>query len=170
MTNTTDDTIKDVDVSETSNKNENPAQSLAELQLQAQEHDGEKFQQATNVYRSASESNMSGFDVVVELYKGMIRNVENAKSAYKQGKLDEMCELIEKTNKILIALQSHLNFEDGGEAAQTLNTFYNGIFGSLAQILRTKTPEEDFDKVLKHLHKVYEIWCKHAENERKQAP
>ena len=126
--------------------------------------DEKKFDKAATAYRSAYVNNMSGFEVVVELYKGILKNVERAKHAYESGKLDEMCNHIQKTNKILVVLQSHLDFEQGGDAAVFLNEFYNGLFASLAQILRKPDPGKEFDYILNQIKPVYEIWCKHAEN------
>ncbi len=125
-----------------------------------------EHQNASSAYRTAYETNMSGMEIVAELYKGIIKNVEHAKESYKIGRLDDMCTQIEKTNKILVALQAHLNFDNGGEAADTLNNFYNNTFASLAQVLRKPNPEDEFDKVLRSIQPVYEIWCKHAVNEK----
>lgn len=122
-----------------------------------------KYSDAATAYRDTYVSNMSGFEIVVELYKGIIQNIEQAKRSYESGRLDEVCASIEKTNRILVALQTHLDFDKGGEAALFLNEFYNGIFASLAQIFRKPNPEEEFDQILAHIQPVYEIWCKHAE-------
>ncbi len=138
--------------------------NYTEIQEQAQSQ--EQYSEATDAYRSSHVNTMSGFDIVVELYKGIIKNVEHAKESYKIGRLDDMCTQIEKTNKILVALQAHLNFDNGGEAADTLNNFYNNTFASLAQVLRKPNPEDEFDKVLRSIQPVYEIWCKHAVNEK----
>ena len=94
----------------------------------------ENYKQAATAYRDTYVSNMSNFDIVVELYKGILKNVRQAKSAYQADKLDEMCGFVEKANRILIALQSHLDFDNGGEASVFLNNFYNGIFSSLSSV------------------------------------
>jgi flagellar biosynthetic protein FliS len=122
----------------------------------------ENYKQAATAYRDTYVSNMSNFDIVVELYKGILKNVRQAKSAYQADKLDEMCGFVEKANRILIALQSHLDFDNGGEASVFLNNFYNGIFSSLSSVLRTTNPEETFDRILENIQPIYEIWCKHA--------
>lgn len=124
---------------------------------------------ASSAYRDSNTSTMSGFDIVVELYRGIINNIEQAKASYKEGRLDTMCNQIEKTNKILIALQSHLNFDQGGDAANVLNHFYTTTFGDLTSVLRKDNPEEEFDRIIGNIRPVYEIWCRHAANE-KSAP
>lgn len=122
------------------------------------------YQQAASAYQGAHETHMSGYDVVVELYKGIIKNVGAAKTAYQDGDLEQMCKLNEKTTKILIALQSHLNHEQGGEAAAFLDSFYTGLFGQLMGVLRKEDPAAEFDAVLERIKPVYEIWCGHAAN------
>lgn len=127
------------------------------------------YQQAASAYQGAHETHMGGFDVVVELYKGIIKNVTAAKTAYQKGELEEMCKLNEKTTKILIALQSHLNHEQGGEAANFLDVFYTGIFGKLMSVLRKEDPAAAFDEILELIKPVYEIWCGHAATNARQS-
>ena len=120
------------------------------------------YQQAMGAYTKTNDENMSGFEIVVELYKAMIKNIRAAKIAHAEGKLEEMVKQIEKTNKILIALQSHIDKDQGGEAAEFLNNFYNGVFGSLARIHKAEDPQAEFDALLENIQPVYEIWCRHA--------
>lgn len=117
---------------------------------------------AATAYQTAYVSNVSGMDIVVELYKGMIGNIKQAKAAYQAGKLDEMCRLNDKTIKILVALQSHLDFEEGADAAEYLNKFYNSIFASLTKILRKPSPERSFDQIIAAIEPVYQRWCEFA--------
>jgi len=123
-----------------------------------------QYKNASSAYRNVYETNMSGFEIVAELYKGIIKNLEEAKRLYKAEKLDEMCHVNEKTNKILIALQSHLNMEEGGEASQFLNTFYNGIFAKLTRILSNDDVAAGYDEIIESIKPVYKIWCEHAAN------
>ena len=128
------------------------------------------YYHAAAAYGNRQSGTMSGFEVVAELYKGMIKFVGLAKSAYEVGRLDEMCNYIQKTNKILIALQSNLDFEQGGEAAVFLNDFYTGVFSKLVLVLRKDNPAAEFDEVHKMLRPVKDIWVAHAENAKKGAP
>lgn len=125
-------------------------------------NNGDPYKQAINAYQDSNTSGMSGFDIVVELYKGMIKNIQQAKLAHREDKFDEMCNLIEKNNQILIALQSHIDRENGGEAAEFLDKFYTGIFGAMARVHKQEDPAEAFDALLGHIQPVYEIWCRHA--------
>ena len=132
--------------------------------------DNNPHQQAASAYGGMQKSNMSGFEVTAELYKGMIRFVGLAKNAYEGGRLDDMCMYIEKTNKILMALQSNLNFEECGEASVFLNDFYTGIFAKLTMFLRDHDPVSTFDEVYEILKPVYQIWQSHAQNAKKETP
>jgi flagellar biosynthetic protein FliS len=132
--------------------------------------DNNPYKNASSAYGSMQQANISGFEVVSELYKGMIRFVGLAKSSYESGRLDDMCMYIEKTNKILMALQSHLDFEQGGEASVFLNDFYNGIFMKLFKVLRTSDPAASFDEIYEILKPVSKIWESHAENVKKASP
>ena len=133
-------------------------------------HEKTPYHNAASAYGQAQQANISGFEVVSELYKGMIRFVGQAKEAYCADDLESMCTYIEKTNKILIALQSHLDFEQGGEASVFLNDFYNGIFGKLFKVLRDGDPKEIFDEVHEDLKPLAKLWENHAENAKKGTP
>lgn len=126
--------------------------------------------QAAAAYGNIQSGTMSGYEVAAELYKGMIKFVGQAKKCYETGKLDDMCDYIQKVNKILIALQSHLDFEQGGQAAVFLNDFYTSIFAKLFKVLRADDPIAEFDEVQQMLLPVKDIWVAHAENAKKSEP
>lgn len=128
------------------------------------------YASAASAYGVRQDANMSGFEVTAKLYDGMIKFVGQAKKSYADGQLDHMCTYIQKTNKILIALQSGLNFNEGGEAAVFLNDFYTEIFKRLFGVLRTDNPEKEFDDVHEMLKPAAKIWAAHAENAKKGTP
>lgn len=127
------------------------------------------YQQATSAYNTTQTTNASGLEIVVELYKGMIKNTEQAKLAYQQGKLDHMCELNKKTYKILIALQSNLDYEQGKDAADFLNDFYNRIFATLTKAIRKDDPVKEFNNVIEYIRPVYMRWNELAKSEKEAA-
>ena len=128
------------------------------------------YKQAAHAYQDTNTTAMNNFEIVVELYKGMIKNIRMAKAARQEGKLEEMCNSIEKTNQILIGLQTHIDRENGGEAAEFLDKFYTGVFGTLAKIHKAEDPDTEFDTLLGHIQPVYEIWCRHASDASKGEP
>ncbi len=127
------------------------------------------YANAAGAYKQTQVNTISGMDVVVELYKGMIKNVEGAKKAYQDGKLDEMCRLNEKTFNILVGLQTHLDFDNGKDAADFLNGFYNTIFGALAKVHREPDPAKAFDDIIGAIEPVYKRWCSFAKDAKSPA-
>lgn len=125
---------------------------------------------AASAYGIRQEANLSGFEVTAKLYEGMIRFVGQAKAAYKNNQLEDMVMYVQKTNKILAALQGHLNFEEGGEASVYLNDLYMEIFKRLTFVLRADDTEAEFDYVHELLSPVAKIWNDHAENAKKSVP
>ena len=130
----------------------------------------QSYTNAARAYGIRQEANMSGFEVTAKLYEGMIRFVGQAKQSYEKGRLDDMCTYIGKTNKILMALQSNLNFEEGGQASVYLNDLYMEIFKRLFMVLRTENPAAEFDAVHNLLKPVAQMWQAHAENAKKANP
>jgi len=125
---------------------------------------------AASAYGTAQEHNMSGFDITAKLFDGMIRFVGQAKSAYQANNLEDMVMFNTKANKIASALQGHLNFEEGGEAAVYLNDLYLEVFKRLTFVLRADDPAAEFDYVRDLLSPVAKMWADHADNEKKGSP
>lgn len=129
------------------------------------------YKNATSAYGIRQDANMSGFEVTAKLYEGMIRFIGQAKNSYKIGRLDDMVATIQKVNKILIALQSNLNFEGkANDAAVFLNDLYMEVFKRLTFILRAEDTEKEFDEVHALLAPVAKMWADHAENAKKAVP
>ena len=133
-------------------------------------HGNNPYASAAMAYGVRQDGAMSGFAVTAELYKGMIKFVGQAKKSYVEGRLDDMCDYIARTNKILMALQSNLNFEEGGEASVFLNDFYTHVFAKLFKVLRADNPEQEFDDVHELLKPAAKVWEAHAENAKKANP
>jgi len=105
------------------------------------------YANATSAYGIRQEANLSGFEIAAKLYDGMIRFIGQAKNAHGAGNFEEMVDLVQKTNKILMALQSALNFDDGGETSIFLNDIYMESFKRLTLVLRADDPQAEFDSV-----------------------
>jgi len=133
-------------------------------------HNNNTHQQAAAAYGMSKSGNMTGFEVTSELYKGMIRFTGQAKNAYEAGRMEDMCEYIQKINRVLVALQSNLNFEEGGEAAVFLNDFYLEVFKKLFSVLKADDPVAEFDSVRDLLAPAAELWESHAQNAKKGTP
>lgn len=116
------------------------------------------YQKASQSYQKSSDDNLTPLQIVVELYKGMIKNTKQAKHAWAEGSLDVMTNHITKTFDILEALQSNLDMEKGGEDAVFLNRFYTVIFSALSQATAKPDPAAYFDEIIAYMQQVHDRW------------
>lgn len=116
------------------------------------------YQKASQSYQRQSDENLTSLQIVVELYKGMIRNTKFAKQAWNDNQLDVMTNHIVKTFDIIEALQSNLDMENGGEDAVFLNRFYSVIFSALTQASMKPDPAAYFDEIIAYIQQVHDRW------------
>ncbi len=116
------------------------------------------YQKALQTYQKKSDESLTPLQIVVELYKGMIRHTQAAKKSYEAGRLDEMTNSITKVFNILEGLQTNLDMEQGGEDAAFLNRFYTVIFSALSQATAKPEPVEEFDAILAYIQQVHDRW------------
>jgi len=116
------------------------------------------YQKASQTYQKKNDETLTPLQIVVELYKGMIKNAKLAKQAQIDGKLDVMSNHIMKTFDIIEALQSNLDIDNGGEDAVFLNRFYTVIFSSLSQVSMKPDPAAYFDEIISYIQQVHDRW------------
>lgn len=114
------------------------------------------YQKASSAYGSRRDDNLTPMQIVVELYKGLLKNIRLAKESYITGKLDVMCDYNKKSFDIIEALQMNLNWEAGGEDTKFLNDFYNITFHKLARVLSVEDTVKEFDSTIAYVTPVYE--------------
>lgn len=115
------------------------------------------YSKASQAYQRKSDENLSPLQIVVELYRGMLRNTQAAKRSWEAGRLDVMSEHITKTFNIIEALQANLDL-GAGEDAQFLNRFYNVIFAGLRDATAKPNPGREFDALTAYIQEVYDRW------------
>ena len=120
------------------------------------------YQSASQAYQKKSDDNLTPLQIVVEMYKGMLRNVKLSKQFWKEGNYELMSQYIIKTFDILEALQSNLDMENGGEDAQFLHRFYSVLFSALSQASSKPNPSEYFDEIIVYIQQVHDRWYKMA--------
>jgi flagellar protein FliS len=120
---------------------------------------------ALSAYQAASKMTTS-LGAVVLLYDGMIKEVGKAKAAIEEGRIEDRFNATQKACKILLGLQSHLDFDKGGEISLMLDQFYHTIFRDLQQI-NMKNSAADCDQVIAALNEVRSSWAQLADNERR---
>lgn len=120
---------------------------------------------ALSAYQAASKMTTS-LGAVVLLYDGMIKEVGKAKAAIAEERIEDRFNATQKACKILLGLQSHLDFERGGDVSLMLDQFYHTIFRDLQQI-NMKNSAEVCDDVITALGEVRASWAQLAENEQR---
>jgi len=120
------------------------------------------YHRASQAYQKKIDDNLTPLQIVVELYKGMLRNFKLAKQSWKEGNFEQMSANIVKTFDILEALQSNLDMESGGEDAQFLHRFYTVLFSALSQASSKPNPAEYFDEIISYIQQVHDRWYKMA--------
>lgn len=116
------------------------------------------YQKASKAYQSHGDGSMSQLQIVVELYRGILKNIKIAKDSWSDRRLDVMSNHIIKTFDIIEALQSNLDLEKGGEDAKFLNHFYSVVFSALSQATAKPDPVAEFDAIIAYVQNVYERW------------
>jgi flagellar biosynthetic protein FliS len=116
------------------------------------------YQKASQTYQRKNDESLTPLQIVVELYKGMIRNTKISKQAWQEGHLDVMSNHISKTFDIIEALQSNLDMENGGEDSVFLNRFYTVIFSALSQASSKPDPVVYFDEIIAYMQQVHDRW------------
>lgn len=120
---------------------------------------------ALSAYAAASQMTTS-LGAVVLLYDGMIKEVGKAKMAIEEGRIEDRFNATQKACQILIGLQSHLDFERGGDISLMLDQFYHTIFRDLQQV-NMKNSVELCDEIVGALGEVRASWAELANNERR---
>lgn len=120
---------------------------------------------AHSAYAAATQMTTS-LGAVVLLYDGMIKEVGKAKTAIGEGRIEDRFKATQKACKILVGLQSHLDFERGGDISLMLDRFYHTIFRDLQQV-NMKNSTALCDEIIGALGEVRASWAQLADNERR---
>lgn len=97
-------------------------------------------------------------ELVIILYDGALRFLDNAKQAWEDSNDDLAQENLLKTKNIILELQKSLKADDS-EAILSLATVYEKVLGYIAQAQDTKKSEY-VDLVVKILDELKETWVK----------
>ncbi len=116
------------------------------------------YQKASQAYQQKNDASLSPMQIVVELYKGMIKNTRQAKQAWLDKRFEDESVLVIKTFDIIEALQSNLDLKNGGEDAAFLNRFYTVVFSALSQANTKPDPAAYFDEIVSYMQQVHDRW------------
>lgn len=109
---------------------------------------------------------VTSLGAVVLLYDAMIKEVAEAKAAIEEDRIEDRFNATQKACKILVGLQSHLDFEKGGDVSRMLDQFYHTIFRDLQQI-NMKNSSRLCDEIMTALGEVRASWSELARNEQR---
>ena len=76
----------------------------------------------------------NGVQVIQMLFDGLLESLAAARGHIENGAIEEKSRSIARAGRIVVGLQSALDFERGGELAQNLNELYSYIKRRLFQV------------------------------------
>lgn len=116
------------------------------------------YGKALGAYQQTRDENLSQMEIVLELYKGMIRFLREAKAAHAKGDFETMMHWVDRFLKVVEALHVNVDDEAGGEDAQFLAEFYTVLTGRIGLVLDRPDPQHEFQQLIDYIQPVYERW------------
>lgn len=96
---------------------------------------------------------------VVMLYDGAIRFLRQAEAAIEANQIEERFKLLQRTSEIITGLQSSIDFDTGGDVAQTLHRFYTGISMRILDInFKGDQSKAICGEIIAELKQMRDIW------------
>jgi flagellar secretion chaperone FliS len=99
----------------------------------------------------------SPVDLVVALYDGIIRFLNEASAAVDRGDESARRAAVKRATDIIIHLQSRLRMDIGGRPAQALSEFYAVIFAEILRASQTASREK-FANAVHCVRNVRDAW------------
>jgi len=94
-----------------------------------------------HAYRQFSVQGATPLGLVVMLYDGAITALHRAVAAIEAHDIEKKCDHLERALAIICQLEGTLNFEQGGQVAQTLKAFYLFARGQAMKANIENSPE-----------------------------
>jgi flagellar protein FliS len=86
-----------------------------------------------NAYRQTEVQSRSPLELVVMLYDGALRFMNEAKAGFAEGNIPRRAEAMSRTMAIIDQLQNTLDMKAGGDIAQSLDQLYTYVRERLLQ-------------------------------------
>jgi len=110
-----------------------------------------------NPYQTRTTEGLSGVELVVALYDGIIRFLYRAIDAVDAGNAGQRRVAVKRALDILIYLQATLRTDIGGEPAEALGDFYVAMFALILQGSQQNSREK-FLKTIEFVKNVRDAW------------
>ena len=117
---------------------------------------------STNSYHKISAYKNANYTVsktrqIVMLYDGMVRFMQQARSAMEEGRIEDRFTLLTKASAIVTGLQGCLDFEQNVEVSTTLYDYYAQVETDIFLLHRTNSLEQ-YDRLISQLKAMRETW------------
>lgn len=114
------------------------------------------YKQQYQAYAAATQT-VARTRQIVLLYDGVIRFVQQARTAIVEKRIEDRFNLLIKASDVIAGLQACLDFERGGEIAKVLYSFYSSVDGRIYSVHRTNSVET-CDEVIAELKQMRDAW------------
>ncbi len=108
-------------------------------------------------YQESNVSTMSPERMIVMLYEGIVRHLEDARAAIAAGDIAARARGLDKARDIISELNHSLDLEVGGDIARNLSALY-GFLGHELLEARISGRVEHVDNALRVIQPVLESW------------
>lgn len=115
---------------------------------------------AISAYRNANET-VSPSQAIVMLYDGAIQRVGMARQAIINGEIEARFHAVSKAHAIIQGLQSHLDFNAGGDIAKQLDRYYDYISVRMTMV-NLKNDPAICDEIIERLREMRSSWAQIA--------
>ncbi len=112
---------------------------------------------AMNAYQAAS-TTVTPAMAIVMLYDGAMKFLSLATTAIAEGRIEDRCRLVTKAHAVIHGLQCQLDFNVGGEVAETLDRYYSYVLHRMMQV-NIKNDPAICDELIDRLREMRESWA-----------
>lgn len=116
-----------------------------------------------NPYQTRSTEGLSGLELTVALYDGIIRFLYRAIEAVEGGDVKRRRAEAKRALDIIIHLQATLRMDIGGQPAQALSEFYASVFAQILQASQSASKAR-FEHAIHCVKNVRDAWREAARN------
>jgi flagellar protein FliS len=118
-------------------------------------------------YQKNQVAGMSQKDMIVLLYNGSLKFLEQAGDELEKGNAEGFADRVERVHRIVYHLYTTLDFDKGGEIAEKLGSLYSFVISQLYILNSTRNPTiiADLKEILSNLREGWQSLGKAAPEE-----
>lgn len=114
---------------------------------------------ANNEYKNNQVMTAPRKKLLIMLYDGAIKNLKLAKISFETKDTERINKYLIKAQDIIIELMTTLNFEFGGQIAESLYSLYEYLYNRLVRANIDKD-EGPIEEVIRFLEELRDTWAK----------